>query len=363
VVRDGLAVMVRPVADMETPRVDVIDRDVTMESVNRHLEHGAGVSAAAAFTVGVSDLGQALALFHDLMELRLEADFEADPSLLSAWHVAAGTRARVVELSCRGYPFGRVRLVEYTPTPTRKVRVHAGAGPHDGSADVGPKALDFYVSPPARTAYERVVAAGYETRSPPILHEVGDTISEEFVFWGPDGVPMLFMVGHRHAADQLRPGSPAGPFSEVATVSIVGADPDDTRRFYSGALGLRAVVDTETPEAFRDRVCELTGVPKGSRIHWLLYAAPGEASGKILVIHFGAATGRRLRDRMRPGHLGFSLLTHYVSDLDELLERLQRVGAAIVQSPTEVRWGDASRRLMLVRGPNEELFEFVERRT
>jgi catechol 2,3-dioxygenase-like lactoylglutathione lyase family enzyme len=320
-----------------------------------------GVSATAVVTVGVSDLEQALELFRGLMELRVEEEFYADRTVLDAWRVRAGTKARIVELSCRGYPFGRLRLVEYSPTPSQRVRVHAGAGTHDGPADVGPKALDFYVAPPARAAYERVVAAGFETRSPPILHEVGDTISEEFVFWGPDGVPMLFMVGHRHAPDQLRDGSPDGPFSEIATVSVVGADPDETRRFYAGVLGLKAVVDNETPEAFRDRVCELTGVPKGSRIQWLLYAAPGEASGKILVIHFGTATGRRLRERMRPGHLGFSLLTHYAPDLGDLAERLAEAGADVVQPPTTVRWADGERRLMLVRGPNEEMFEFVER--
>jgi catechol 2,3-dioxygenase-like lactoylglutathione lyase family enzyme len=320
------------------------------------------VSATAAVTVGVSRLERALELFGGLMQLHVEAEFDADASVLAAWHLRPGTTARIVELSCGGYPFGRLRLVEYTPVPSQRVRVHAGAGPHDGAADVGPKALDFYVAPPARAAYERVVAAGFETRSPPILHEVGDTISEEFVFWGPDGLPILFMVGHRHAPDQLRPGSPDGPFSEIATVSVVGADPQETRRFYDGVLGLKAVVDNETPEAFRDRVCELTGVPKGSRIQWLLYSAPGEASGKILVIHFGTATGRRLRDRMRPGHLGFSLLTHYVADLDALRDRLEDAGADIVQPPTQVRWNGADRRLMLVRGPNEEMFEFVERR-
>jgi catechol 2,3-dioxygenase-like lactoylglutathione lyase family enzyme len=315
-------------------------------------------SALESVTVGVSSLDEALRLFRDTLGFRPEADFAAAPSLLAAWGLPAGAAARIVELSLEGYPVGRLRVVQYTPGATARVRVHHGAGPHDGPMDVGPKAIDFYIHPPAQRAWDLITAAGFATRSPPIRHEVGETVSEEFVFWGPDGVPLLVMVGHRHGPDQMR--HIAAPFSEVATVSVVGGDPDATRRFYGGALGLRALLDIETAPEFLDLANALTGTPPGTPIHWLLYAEPGEPSGKILVLHFGGAPGRRLAGRMRPGHLGFSLMTQFAPGLDALEREVRAAGARVMTPPVEVPWGDGRRRIMLVHGPNEELFEFVE---
>lgn len=316
------------------------------------------VSAIESVTVGVSSLPGALRLFCDVMSLRLDAEFDAHPSLLAAWGVDPGSRARIAELSCSGYPAGRLRLVEYTPTPTRRVRVHHGTAVHDSALDIGPKAIDFYIPAPARVAFERITAAGFEARSAPIRHQVGDTISEEFVFWGPDGVPLLMMVGHRHGPEQMR--ATDAPFSEVATISVVGGGVEATRRFYGGLLGLRALIDTETSPEYLELANELTGTPKGTGIHWLLYAGQGEPSGKILVVSFGRAPGRRLAGRMRPGHLGFSLLTHFAPDLDALSASLRAAGAPIPTPPAEAEWNGARRRIMLAGGPNEELFEFVE---
>ena len=316
------------------------------------------ISAIESVTIGVSRLDEALRLFRDVMSLSVEAVFEAPPSALSAWGVAPGVRARVAELSCRAYPVGRLRVIEYSPVPTTRVRVHEGPGPQDSALDIGPKAIDFYVPAPARNAWEAVTAAGYSARSAPVLHEVGGTVSEEFVFWGPDGVPLLLMVGHRHGADEMR--AQDAPFSEVATISVVGADVAQTRRFYGEVLGLEALVDTETTPAFLERVNELTGTPPGTSIHWLLYAERGEPSGKILVVLFGGAPGKRLAGRMRPGHLGFSLMTHFCADLDALAARLDAAGVAVVTPPVRIEWHGAPRRILLARGPNEELFEFVE---
>jgi catechol 2,3-dioxygenase-like lactoylglutathione lyase family enzyme len=306
-------------------------------------------------------MDEALALFRDLMQLRVDARFALSPSAAAAWDLAPGMSAEVVELSCRGHPVGRLRLVQYSPDATTKVRVHAGAGPQDGATDIGPKAIDFYVPPPMRRWYDAVLAAGYTARSEPVTHHVDDTISEEFVFWGPDGVPLLLMVGHRHSPDQMRLDPAAGPFSEVATVSIVGADVAGTRRFYEDVLGLVALTNTETAPEYRELANRLTGVPPGTRTHWLLYAQPGEPSGKILVVVFTPSQGKRLVGRMRPGHLGFSLLTHPASDLDALHARLERAGHAILTPPTRIDWNGGERRTMLAAGPNEELFEFVER--
>tara|TARA_R110000787_G_scaffold8094_1_gene27042 strand:- start:1154 stop:2128 length:975 start_codon:yes stop_codon:yes gene_type:complete len=319
------------------------------------------VSASEYITVGVSDMERSLGLFRDLMQLEVERDYRASPSLKAAWNLSAETEAHVVELSCKGYPMGRLRLVAYSPTPKEKVRIHSGPGPHDGAADVGCKAIDFYVADPIQPIYEAIKAAGYETRSAPILHELGEVVSEEFIFWGPDGVPLLLMVGHVHPDNQLRPGSPDGPFSEIATVSIVGESLKGTRAFYEGALGMVPVVEGETPEAFVDKVNELTGTPRGTAIRWLVYAAPGEASGKILVIHFIGASTRRLTGRMRPGRLGFSLLTHRTSDIRALEARLDAGGYRIQTRPRAVDVAGETCQIMLAVGPNEEMFEFVER--
>ena len=317
------------------------------------------VTASQHLMVGVSDMEESLRLFRDVMQLQVEADYSASGSLLAAWGLPEGTSARLVELSCKGYSFGRLRLAAFDPVPTQKVRIHSGEGPHDGPADIGCKAIDFYVSAPIRPKYEAIVECGYEARSEPVLHEVGDTISEEFVFFGPDGVPLLYMVGHKHDLDQLRPGSPDGPFSEVATVSVVGADIAATRAFYEGVLGLNLIIDQESTPEFLESVNKLTGTPKGTAIRWLLYGAAGEASGKILVVHFTGADTVRLTGRMRPGHLGFSVLSHHTDDIDGLYQRMVEGGYEIVTKPVEVEMAGTQQRLMLVKGPNEEMFEFV----
>ena len=59
---------------------------------------------------------------------------------------------------------------------------------------------------------------------------------------------------------------------------------------------------------------------------------------------------------MHPSRLGVGLYTHATRDLAVLRQRLLDVGASIEAGPAVVD-GAAT---MLVRGPNEELFEFVE---
>ena len=318
------------------------------------------VSAARTITVGVSDLKEGRRLFGRVMELAEERQWIASRDLLDAWGLPQGTMARMSEYSCKGYPMGRLRLAEFSPPAQVKVRLDHGSAATDTNLDVGPKAIDFYVADPIENAVQRLVDAGYQPRSAPKKHQIGHSISEELLFTGPDDVPLLLMVGHRHAATSLRPGSPDGPFSEVATVSVVCGDLAASRRFYGDALGLVPVNDAETPDEYRDLVCQLVGAPAGTRVHFLLYAQPGEASGKILLVHFFAATGKRLVGRMQPGHLGFSLLTHMAPDLDDLQARVVAAGATVVCPPQLVTLPEGPTRIMLVRGPNEEMFEFLE---
>jgi catechol 2,3-dioxygenase-like lactoylglutathione lyase family enzyme len=318
------------------------------------------VTAARTITVGVSDLTEGRRLFGQVMQLKEEGQWIAPRDLLDAWGLPQGTMARIVDFSCNGYPMGRLRLAEFSPPAQVKVRLDHGPAAVDTNLDVGPKAIDFYVADPIANTVKRLVDAGYQPRSAPKKHQIGHSISEELLFSGPDDVPLLLMVGHQHAATSLRPGSPDGLFSEIATVSVVAGDLVASRHFYGELLGLVPVNDAETPDEYRDLVCQLVGAPKGTRVHFLLYAQPGEASGKILLVHFFAATGKRLVGRMQPGHLGFSMLTHLTPDLDALHERLQAGGVSIVCPPQLVMLPDGATRMMLVRGPNEEMFEFLE---
>lgn len=321
------------------------------------------VSAIRNCMVGVSDLEHSLRLFHDLMQLRLERRGALSADELRLYGLPATTVAQYADLSCAGHPTGRLRLVQYTPTPTGYVRIdHAGLGrgEADSPTDIGAKALDFYVADPILPRVAEIERAGYKFRSRPVRHQVGRTESEECLFSGPDGVPLLLMVGHRHSDAELRPGCLAGPYSEIATISIVSGDLEASRAFYEDVLGLVLLVDAETGQSHRSSVNDLTGVPPDTRVHFKVYAERGEASGKVLIVHFFERTGRRLVDRMRPGHLGFSLMSHACDDLDALARRLGAGGFAIVAPPTRIRTDHDERRVLLVKGPNEELLEFTE---
>ena len=314
------------------------------------------VYGMTSVTVGVSDIDQSLHLFRDVMGLEVESDAEAPRDLLHAWGLPAHVTARLVELSCRGYPAGHLRLAQYSPAVTEAVRLDYGPGAVDSSTDIGPKAIDFYVPPPMTAAVDAITGAGYAFRSEPIRYEVGDIESEECLFSGPDGVPALLMIGHRHSRKAMRE-LPAGVrFSEIATTSVICADPEAARKLYCDALGLQPGTDAWVPEENLDLARRLTGVHNVSGIHFLLVAAPGEPSGKLLFVHFAGVPSKRLTGRMRPGRLGVNLFSYAAGDLDATLEKACEAGGTLLRGPTQV----GETRLALLLGANEELLELTE---
>ena len=310
-----------------------------------------------AITVGVSDLNSALALFHGVMGLKIEWREKLSAQRQRFYGLADSVQGEWVELSCQSYPVGRLRLLQLTPTPREVVRLDTQMGGPDSPPAIGPKAIDFYVRPPIETTLAEMTAAGCIARSRPIRYVIGNTESEELVLFGPDGVPLLLMIGHRHNPSSMRAGTPHGKYSEVPTISVIAGDLVATRQFYGDLLGLTAMVDTEVSPEYRDFACTLVGIPPGSRLHYLMYQDPKEPSGKILLVHFFELSTRRIAGLMHPSRLGVGLYTHDCRDLDALAARLRAGGAPIEAGPARVD-GD---RLMLVRGPNGELFEFSER--
>lgn len=310
-----------------------------------------------AITVGVSDLNSALALFHGVMGLKIEWREKLSAQRQRFYGLADSIQGEWVELSCQSYPVGRLRLLQLTPTPREIVRLDTQMGGPDSPPAIGPKAIDFYVRPPIETTLAEMTAAGCIARSRPIRYVIGNTESEELVLFGPDGVPLLLMIGHRHNPSSMRAGTPYGKYSEVPTISVVTGDLVATRKFYGDLLGLTAMVDTEVSPEYRDFACTLVGIPPGSRLHYLMYQDPKEPSGKILLVHFFELSTRRIAGLMHPSRLGVGLYTHDCRDLDALAARSRAGGAPVEAGPVRID-GD---RLMLVRGPNGELFEFSER--
>ncbi len=309
-------------------------------------------------TVGVSDLNAATGLFAGVMGLTVESRRLLSAAERAAWRLDV-ERAELVELSCGGYPIGRLRLLACSPQSATRVRDDHGGG--DNGTDIGPKAIDFYVPPPIGDSVAELEANGCVPRSPPVRHETDAYDSEELVLSGPDGLPMLIMVGHRHDPGQMRELPPGTRYSEIATVSVVCGDLDENRRFYGDLLGLAVALESETRPEFQEDVAELTGVAKGSRIHFLVYHDPDEPSGKILLVHFFAASRRRLTGRMVPGRLGVVLYSHRTADVNALHRTLAAAQYEIVTPPTDVVTSQGRQRLLLARGPNEELFEFHQR--
>lgn len=321
------------------------------------------ISGIESVTLGVRDLAAALRFFRDVCGFRVESDTRAPVSLLSVWGLAPYADLRLVELSCDGYAFGRIRLAEVQDPDARVTRRDHGAGATDEPTDVGPKALDLYVAPPLADAVGVLGNSGCPLRAGPTRFVVRDSDTEEALLTGPGEVPLLLMVGHRHPQRAQRSVPPPGRTSEVATVSVVVANPEMTRRFYVDGLGLRADdIDDELTGDERRRVCRLFGVPDDSRVTLVLFRDPAQPSGKVLGVHFHERTTRELANPMRPGNVGVNLFSTRCAHLEALRERLQAAGLAGHLPILHVALGDGMpARVMLTRGPNGELFEFIER--
>ena len=321
------------------------------------------ISGIECVTLGVRDLEAALRLFKECCGLTIASDTRASVSLLSVWGLPPYEDVRLVELSCDGYAFGRIRLAVYPERLIRQTRHDFGDGATDRPTDVGPKALDLYVPPPIARAVEVLVDAGCTLRAGPERFTVRDSETEEALLSGPSDVPLLLMVGHRHPTRAQRAVPAAGRTSEVATVSVIAADLAATRRFYVEGLGLRADdIDDELEGAQRLRACRLFGVTEDTRVSMVLFRDPAQPSGKVLAVHFHERTTAELAAPMRPGNLGVSLFSTRCPDLEGLRERLQHAGLAAHLPILHVALGDGMpARVMLTRGPNGELFEFIER--
>jgi catechol 2,3-dioxygenase-like lactoylglutathione lyase family enzyme len=321
------------------------------------------ISGIESVTLGVRDIDAVLALLRDVCGMAVESDTRASVSLLALWGLRPHEDVRLVELSCAGYAFGRIRLAAFPMPLNRRTRSDAGNDAVDAPTDVGPKALDLYVSPPLAAAAQALTAAGCRPYGGPARFHVRDMDTEEVMLSGPEDVSLLLMVGHRHPPHAQREPPQGARTSEVATVSVVTADLAATRRFYVEGLGLAAdgIDDRISGTAARD-VRRLFGVVDPGDVSLVMLRDPEQPSGKILAVQFHGAAERPLQSPMRPGNLGIALFSTRCPGLETLRDRLTAAGQTEYLPILHVALGDGiPARVMLARGPNGELFEFIER--
>jgi catechol 2,3-dioxygenase-like lactoylglutathione lyase family enzyme len=138
----------------------------------------------------------------------------------------------------------------------------------------------------------------------------------------------------------------------VATVVILTADSAASARFYVEGFGWRVseILPSDTQRFFGAGPVRLAGV-----------SAADNPQVDVLLGQLVDEDVSRPSDASLPGRLGINLCTCRCGDLDAVEQRLAAIGIEPVTPPAHVglpmgRPG----RVMLVRGPADELFELVE---
>lgn len=203
-------------------------------------------SPLAFALVSVADLDASLRFYRDRIGLqagpvvslpRFEAGFiEQD----------GGAPARVALCEEPGTPAGRVLLVEYDAPRTGTVRL-----PGDRTTR-GFWNLNFYVDD-IRATTRALRAEGFEFWSDPVQYRVGESagVATEVVFEAPDSVAVNLVQPEggpetftgRVRAEVERHGKTRTGFTPVATTAHCVRDLAQASAFYTGALGMRVVLD------------------------------------------------------------------------------------------------------------------------
>jgi catechol 2,3-dioxygenase-like lactoylglutathione lyase family enzyme len=140
-----------------------------------------------------------------------------------------------------------------------------------------------------------------------------------------------------------------------AAITIVTDDPAGSRRFYVEGFGWRVIA----------RLPQGLAAPFASgSLRWRGFAATDAKMIDVALAHAPQRTATRRKEPALPGRLGVNLCSCRCENLDELEQRLAAIGIAPVTRPIHVGLpGGRPGRVMLVRGPADELFELVEPET
>ena len=128
-------------------------------------------------------------------------------------------------------------------------------------------------------------------------------------------------------------------------VGLCVADRERSRRFYEGLLGFQFWWEIDPPD---DRTAQLVQLPEPLGVHATYLVRDGFVLELIdyskREVHAG---GERVMDQVGLTHISFS-----VSDLDDVLERVEGFGGAVVDSTVTAQSA-------MIRDPDGQLLELL----
>jgi hypothetical protein len=273
------------------------------------------ISAIESVTVGVSDLDAGVRFFREHGDFSITSSARVSVGLLSAWRHPVHESVRVIELARQGHPCGRLRLAFYEDLP----RVRESA-------------------PPARVGLALDLRAALDAPAQ--------------VVPGPGAVPVL----QPQAQADASAANPL-PFAAGASLWILAAqDAAAAHRFYTVGLGYvpAPTVTTPTKSTYLERFLDV----QADHARLTVYRSGSEPAGYVVLVELPGVSPAQA---MGLGPNGINLLTCRCDDLDEMLSRLAPLGLETLSAPSHVGLPDGRpARVVLVRGPCQELIELVE---
>lgn len=327
-------------------------------------------------TVGVGNVESGLQFFRDRLGLRVVNDTRASVGLVAAWRrpvhesvrlvdlasaasivspSTGGKKKKVVPASSKSLPPGRVRLAVYEDvrlSPASRdalgdKTIPSTSGPwgleFTGSAD-GPVSSSLVQGPdgllvlaPASFG-EQGPSPSQATRNPPAVGSVSTSATRS--------APSSASATGKHAA------LAAARSASLSALWISTSHFAASTRFYTEALGLQSVNDpTLAAHLTNTKVSECVA-----------FSSKEFPQFKLVLASFDTPTlEQQIATSMAVGQLGFNLISMRCDDLDELQKRIEALGIEPVTEPAHVGmpFGYPGR-VMIVAGPNGELFEFDE---
>jgi len=294
------------------------------------------IKAITSVTLAVSDLDSSLRLFRERLGLAVVIDGHASVGLLAAWGYPVHESVRLVELAAADAMLGHIRLAAFEDAEA----IPQAPVPRAGGASHGPAAQ-----------VAGAVAIAFR----------GSGRENAFILSELEGLPELLVAGgmrDRSIASHRR-APPSAPTTFDSVWVLAGPSPL-ANRFYVEALGFSAAaLPASLPAYLESALRSILEIPPGSSLQATTYRTPGGRRGDVVLIRSSAPCGA-FRPR-RVGEPGINLVSFECDSLDELSKCLGALALEPLAPPSHVALPDGRPgKVMVVRGPSAELFEFIE---